>query len=437
MSIVVPKSFKYSPEMSFSNKSEKFETNYLQPMNGSSFPLGTGKVQFEVENHQDDRINDVENCYMMCKINNASTDTDFYLQGRAGTASLVKNFRLETSSGQKFSELTSSNVLYPILLSKSVDDEYLNKKGKYLMGTGAPSVITTTMNTATPPAATTLVSYPGYGDVIPQGSFIEKIIPLAQFTGMKKMPMKGREVTRFIVELEESAVCGFNDPIANNLITLTDCQLVYNTYKLNPAFTNQLIPENAIITSEDWIGQTEVIPAASTKQNIKVGFSKKYLKKLIVCFRNGNDSVDSTKLSLCARNKANIKEILVRHNAQPIHSNAIRLSNTNNLQSYCELMNSHGGLYNLHTTSLSDLYNTQESAGDDDTTCGQFFYEVDLENGFEMDSVGFSGIDVGQNAVTIEITKDATTQDQVVNIFGLYANQYTYVNGVWIVSDPL
>lgn len=394
----------------------------IQPTNGSSFTTDTGKIRLVIPCNQPGKFADLKNMYMMAKYTNGDGAATVF-QGSLGTQGIVKKIRYATDSDTVFSELDNQNVLSGMKIEENVDSTWLDNKKK-IFGTGSSSVA---------------------GTSIAAGSNVTLALPFLNsgLTESTYFPLGGRENIVMELSLESALTCfvGTAGLLANE-VTVSEINCYYDVYKLENDEYNKLLEQfdNTLrISHTDWAHTSDIIPNTDTSRVINLGFAYEKVKKLYVCLRTEGFVTGTALASLQSRNKAKMSKITVLHNGSVVGSRAVNVttSTSESAEVYAELLKCHGGLWNLHSTHLTDKYSSEEPDADSDDNTGKFFFVACFENGFE-NSESISGLDVRQGSFQLQIEKAASNANQRVDVFVEYHSEYVLdmneSGGVWVVN---
>jgi hypothetical protein len=395
----------------------------IQPTNGSSFTTDTGKIRLVIPCNQKGKFADLKNMYMMAKYTNGDGNSVRF-QGSLGTQGIVKKIRYATDSDTVFSELDNQNVLSGMKIEENVDSTWLDNKTKIF-------------GTASDAAASTAVA---------AGGNITLALPFLNsgITESTYFPLGGRENIVMELSLESAITCFFGTAatLAANDVTVSEINCYYDVYKLDSDEYNKLLEQfdNTLrISHSDWAHTSDIIPNTDTSRVINLGFAYEKVKKMYVCLRTEGKLTTANATSLQSRNKAKMSKITVLHNGSVVGSRAVNVttSTSESAEVYAELLKCHGGLWNLHSTHLTDTYSSDEPDASDNANTGKFFFVACFENGFE-NSESISGLDVRQGSFQLQIEKAASTANQRVDVFVEYHSEYVLdmneSGGVWVVN---
>jgi len=413
----------------------------LSPSNGGSFVSGTGNIQFEIGCNQPNKYADFTNAYISMDIT-CNDETPCYFNQHLGAIAFQQKLKWETSNNTIITELEASNLKMDIDLSRSVDADWYQSNGSQLFGTGVGS------NSG---ADGTDVGVPEngiQGKMFAVGASKRYIMPLTEssFCNGTLIPMGGIEFLRLRVDLEgaDVAMIAGTDGLTATQFSFSNVLLHYDAIELevNEAAALTGLNKNVfMVTGNEYYHQTELIPFSSTSVNMKISVAKRKAKKIIGCIRSANVATDDQRDSF-ARNKSGITSLVAKYNSVKVGQTDLSVT-ANGFEQSAEvfaeaLKASQGGLMSMHTSALgevntilvdattgdtsyenTDVFNLEHSVGSATSTCGKFFFEIDLTSGLGSDNV-VSGISTMSGMLTLEITKAASTNtygDQLLDVF--------------------
>lgn len=417
----------------------------LAPSNGGSFVSGTGNIQFEIGCNQPNKYADFSNAYISMDITNNDA-TACYFNQHLGAIAFQQKLTWETSNNTKITELEGVNVKMDIDLSRSVDADWYQSNGSQLFGTGVGSYSGADGGTA-------YVEENGIeGKKFATGGSKRYIMPLTEssFCNGTLVPMAGIEFLRLRVDLEDAnvAMIAGTDGLTATQFSFSNVLLHYDVIELDVADAMAITGANNnmfMVSGNEYYHQAELIPYSSTSVNMKISVAKRKAKKIIGCIRSSGKATDDMVDSF-ARNKSGVTKIVAKYNSIPVGQTDLSVTASGFAQSaevFAEALKiSQGGLMSMHTSALgevqtlalidgtpndtsylhTDVFNLQHSLATDTSTCGKFFFEIDLSSGLGSENV-VSGISTMSGMLTLEITKaasGATPGDQLLDVFVEY-----------------
>ena len=383
----------------------------------------------------------LQNAYIVTDITNNNTN-DIYFQGKGGTIMCIESLTLENVKGNRFNFFRDYNVLAAIELSKNMDAQYqvgigaslfglsaLDITGEVLLGTKLDSLIASPARVPTP---------------------ITKIIPMGAICNLFKLcPLWGSEDIKITLKFANPksvyrCVAPIGTPVTTTAVieagsvSYSNLKFIYETIDIPPMIIQSYLKsmDNMFYMSgSDWDSVNATIPTDTTNINIPIPIVKNCVKRVIACLRTSANIQNVSAVSICSRNRCSFTECYLTYNSTSFPVNTIKMKASSISEQLAEMIISQSNnLMNLSPANIPKAkYELAQVDALTNDTSGLFWFEFYLGNHLEDNNSTYSGLQVAQNNLSLNLNGGSGNLPQTCNIFVEYAVDYILKDGMWEV----